>query len=278
MDFLTLGHITRDLVPGGYTVGGTVTYASVAAMRLGWKPGVITRTGPDIDLPDVYNRIELLPLPSEKTTTFQNIYTPTGRVQKLHTVAWPIGPEDIPSSWQREPKIVLLGPLANEIKPDVSSMFPDALVGVVPQGWMRAWNEQGLVSPKPWDSAEEILPHVDVLVLSFEDIDHDLGRAEHCWELLGNGLMVLTRGRDGCDVYFRGDTTRVEPRPAEEVDPTGAGDVFAAAFLIRLFETGDPLNAARFANVAASFNIEGSGIDGIPERGQIENWLAEHPD
>ena len=46
MDFLTIGNITKDLIPGGYTVGGTVTYASVVAMRLGRTAGVLTRWGP----------------------------------------------------------------------------------------------------------------------------------------------------------------------------------------------------------------------------------------
>jgi sugar/nucleoside kinase (ribokinase family) len=57
------------------------------------------------------------------------------------------------------------------------------------------------------------------------------------------------------------------------MDPTGAGDVFSAAFLIRLAETGDPCEAARFANVAASFSIEAPGVSGIPTRRQVEAYL-----
>jgi sugar/nucleoside kinase (ribokinase family) len=58
------------------------------------------------------------------------------------------------------------------------------------------------------------------------------------------------------------------------VDPTGAGDVFATAFLIRLAETGDPGQAARFANVTASFSVEGWGMAAIPTRLQVEDYLS----
>jgi sugar/nucleoside kinase (ribokinase family) len=62
--------------------------------------------------------------------------------------------------------------------------------------------------------------------------------------------------------------------PAVEVDPTGAGDVFAAAFLVRLQETEDPVQAARFANAVASFCVEGPGVAGIPTREQVEERLS----
>jgi sugar/nucleoside kinase (ribokinase family) len=60
---------------------------------------------------------------------------------------------------------------------------------------------------------------------------------------------------------------------AREVDVTGAGDVFAAAFLIRLEESNSPETSARFAACAAALSIEAVGTDGIPMREQIEARL-----
>jgi sugar/nucleoside kinase (ribokinase family) len=60
-----------------------------------------------------------------------------------------------------------------------------------------------------------------------------------------------------------------------EVDPTGAGDVFAAAFLIRLHETGNNFEAARFASAAAALSLGGSGISAIAGRAQIEAFLSK---
>ena len=42
---------------------------------------------------------------------------------------------------------------------------------------------------------------------------------------------------------------------------TGAGDIFAAAFLIRLLQTdGNPSEAARFANEAAAMSVSVEGL------------------
>ena len=58
----------------------------------------------------------------------------------------------------------------------------------------------------------------------------------------------------------------IAPRPSNELDPTGAGDVFAAAFLLRLHETNDPIAAATFAAQIAGASVEGQGTSAIPQR------------
>jgi sugar/nucleoside kinase (ribokinase family) len=176
---------------------------------------------------------------------------------------------------------VLLGPLVNEIGTDVPELFhEETLVAAVPQGWMREWDATGRVHAKPWTTAAEILPHLNVLVLSLEDIDYDLDRLTPWFEHIS--LIVLTEYRDGSTIYRRSadgqiSVTPIPPRPAHEVDPTGAGDVFATAFVIRYQETGDPVEAARFANVTASFSVEHVGVSGMPSREQVLAYMAAHP-
>jgi sugar/nucleoside kinase (ribokinase family) len=48
--------------------------------------------------------------------------------------------------------------------------------------------------------------------------------------------------------------------------------------MIRLTETGDPCQAAQFANAVASFSIEGPGVSGIPMRQQVEYYLERLED
>jgi len=55
----------------------------------------------------------------------------------------------------------------------------------------------------------------------------------------------------------------VEGCPAEEIDSTGAGDVFAAAFMLRLRESRDPLEAAGFANRVAAYSVTAPGIQAL---------------
>jgi sugar/nucleoside kinase (ribokinase family) len=62
------------------------------------------------------------------------------------------------------------------------------------------------------------------------------------------------------------------------VDPTGAGDVFAAAFLVRYRETGDPFASALFASCAASLSVEAPGLEGVPTRARVEERFRQFPE
>ena len=86
-------------------------------------------------------------------------------------------------------------------------------------------------------------------------------------------LLVVTDGYHGATVYTKGEATTIPPRRTVEVDPTGAGDVFATSFLLRYAETGDPIVAARFANVVASMSVEAPGMDPVPARKEVEAWV-----
>ncbi|MCB0002644.1 MAG: hypothetical protein KDI07_14910 [Anaerolineae bacterium] len=275
MDFLTIGNLTKDLVAGGHTVGGAVTYASVAALRQGWRPGILSRIGPDVALPAVFQEFEVIALPASHTLTFENTYTDEGREQIIHAVAESIEADDVPALLvEQNPAVVLLGPVANEVAREITGMFPNSLLGVVPQGWMRRWDDGGRVYHIPLDCGDDWLAQADVLVVSTEDVGNNLDLVRCFSEIVE--VTVLTRGTHGCDLYYRGHVTHVPARRVREVDPTGAGDTFTAAFLIRYCETGDPLQAARYANVAASFCVEGISYSTIPSRPQVKAYLAQH--
>lgn len=285
IDLLAIGTVTRDIATADpaatdYVLGGTVSFAAVTAARLGRRPAVLTRAGKDIELSALGALADLHVLPCANTTTFANLYSRDGRIQYCYTPSPPIAAEDIPPQL-RAPQIALLGPLVNEVKSEVASIFDsETIVAAVPQGWMRRWDEDGRVYPTPWIDMAEILPHLDALILSIEDIDGDLGQVEEFLKYVA--LVVLTEYRDGSTIYRRRPGSETEivpipPRPADEVDPTGAGDIFAAAFLLRLDETGDPLDSARYANVTASFGVEGKGVTGIPSHERVLDYMARHP-
>src|SRR5439155_1325748 len=72
-------------------------------------------------------------------------------------------------------------------------------------------------------------------------------------------IGVLTADRDGALLFVNGDRYEVRPRPAVETDPTGAGDVFAATFLVEYQRSGDPWLAATAAACAGSLSVEREG-------------------
>jgi sugar/nucleoside kinase (ribokinase family) len=56
---------------------------------------------------------------------------------------------------------------------------------------------------------------------------------------------------------------------AREVDPTGAGDVFAATFVCALGEGASPVEAASWANAAGAGAVEGVSVASIAPRDTV---------
>ncbi|MDA0770275.1 MAG: hypothetical protein BZY79_01405 [SAR202 cluster bacterium Casp-Chloro-G4] len=268
-DFLAIGHAPKDLTPDGLQLGGAVTYGAIAAKRLGVSPAVVTSVGPDVEVADSLPDIPVHVVPSAQTTTFVNTYIAGRRTQFIRAVAGPISTSDIPQDWTSAP-LVMLGPLAQELDSALASHFPESIVVASIQGWLRQWDEDGRVSPCQWNGYD-ILPHVDAVILSIDDIE-DSSMLDG-WKDL-TPVLIITRGSEGADVHFQGTWHHVESFPVTEVDPTGAGDVFAAAYLVRFSETRDVLLSARFASCAASFCVARQGTQGIPYRADVEARLA----
>jgi sugar/nucleoside kinase (ribokinase family) len=271
-DYLLLGHFTRDVLPDGTTApGGTSLYAALTAHRLGRQVAVVSAPAElPPDWPDI---IAVAFHPSPAPPTFENRYTSQGRQQILHAASEPITLEDIPLAWRDAP-VVHLGPVLGETPEQLVQLFPNALLGVTPQGWMRAWGPilPAAVRYRPWRPDPDLLRRIDALVLSIEDVKGDEGLvaryARDC------RLVVLTRGALGATLFLHGKAHHVAAFPAVERDPTGAGDVFAAALLARLHETGDPFAAARFAACVAAGSVEDVGAQGIPTRAGVEQRMA----
>jgi sugar/nucleoside kinase (ribokinase family) len=275
--YLLVGHVTKDLLPDNtFTIGGTVTYASTVVKRLGWLPTIITAAAPNFEPPAYLADVNWHILPSQETSTFRNEYDVEGRRrQTLTPIAQPIRMADIPETY-RHADLVHLAPLTQELEPTITSVFNNSLLAATPQGWMRYWDAQGVVSLGNWRGASEILPRLQAAVVSIDDIEGDWSRAEK-WARQ-TPILVVTQDKLGCTVLNEGQAVAVPPRPAHMVDPTGAGDVFAAAFFIRLHETGDWRHAAYFANVTASLAIERPGAEGAPYRHEVEAYIVQHPD
>jgi sugar/nucleoside kinase (ribokinase family) len=276
--YLLVGHVTKDLLPEDkFTTGGTVTYAGVIVRNLGWRPIIVTVAAPDFVPPSYLAESDWRLLPSPATTTFRNVYDAQGnRQQTIGPVARPITPADIPADC-RNVAVIHFCPLAQELSPATVKAFVGgkAMLTATPQGWMRYWDTSWIVSTGQWQGAEEILPSLQAAVLSIEDVRGDWTIPEYWARQIPT--LVVTQGDQGCTVFHHGRAFSVPPRPAQPVDPTGAGDVFAAAFFVRLCENDDLWQAAYFANVTASMAIERFGPEGAPTRTEVEAYIAQHP-
>ena len=265
LDYLVIGHVTCDVLQGTSTIGGTVSYAARTADALGCRVGVVTSASADLDLEQVFDDMLVARLPAAATTTFRNIYSPSGRLQVLDSVARPLFREAVPSDWQAS--VVHLGPVARECDPSLYGLFGDAFVGVTPQGWMRQWDQKGQVRASRWEDADLMLARADAVVLSEDDIAGDETLA--ATYAAQTNLLVVTRGKAGCTVYSDGVSREFAPPKVQEVDPTGAGDVFAAVFFVDFHRWHDPWRAARFANCVAAQSVTRSGLLGTPSAAEV---------
>lgn len=272
-DFVVVGHVCQDLLPGGgFGLGGSVSYATATAQRMGYSVGVVTSAGPDLDLTRALPGAEIVCHPAKATTVFENIYLNGERKQYLHQRADVLTCEHIPPAWRRAP-VAYIGSIDQEIDPSVFSCFAENVtLGVMPQGFFRRWDEDGLVQFTTWNPTEAVLSCIDVLVISELDVP-DPGQLVREWGRFIE-IIIVTHAARGATAYRNGEPCHYPTRPARELEPTGAGDVFTAAYLIRLVETGDACQAAHFANTVASFSVEGRGVDGIPTRQEVEAYLA----
>lgn len=277
VDYLAVGHIAADITPAGVQLGGTVSFAALTARALGMRVGIVTSSGTDAPL-QALDGIQIINIPAEHSTTFENIKTDSGRRQILHHQANIISLNDIPQVWRKAP-IIHLAPIAQELDADLPKQFSTSLLGITPQGWMRTWDESGQVTATAWENSEQALRYAGAVVLSVEDINRDLpagGCAEFVEEMTHDTrILCLTEGEEGCVLYWNGDRRRFRPTMVEEVDATGAGDIFAAAFFVRLHSTRDPWEAARFATQLAARSVTRVGLKGIPTSQEIEECLME---
>jgi 1D-myo-inositol 3-kinase len=269
---LAVGHVTRDARPGGDVLGGSVTYGALTARRLGWEVAILTSAGPDFDPHRELAGIPVFVRRSQATTRFVNQYDADGTRHQIVTArADDVDTEALPPVW-RAPDALLLGPVAGELDGFSATAFEARSVGAIAQGFVREIGAGGRVSPRCWERPARDLQGVHVLVLSEQDLPEAEERSR---DLLADVPMVaLTRGWRGLSLLTRDAVHEIPSLPRPEVDPTGAGDVFAAAFLVRYHETDDPLEAAAFAACAASCAVEGVGVSTLGDRPEVVRRLA----
>lgn len=88
-------------------------------------------------------------------------------------------------------------------------------------------------------------------------------------------LVAISDGPRGCHVIDRRSVTHVPAFPVEAVDPTGAGDAFAAGVAIGVLERWSPQEIGRVANAVGALATRWRGARAsLPRRDELEQFLA----
>jgi len=289
-DLVTAGHFSIDLILSPKiaspkpTLGGSPTYASLAAKKLGAKVSVISKVGEDFR--DEYvtwlstSGVDLSGLKrvnGASTTSFILKYTKGGRKLQLRSRAPSINPEDIPDSMRA--KAVHVAPIAGEVTPETINKLRNMtnILSLDPQGFVRQFDENGNVNLKKWEDPQ-VLGQIDVYKSSTNEIKKitgltNLQSAMKKIHEYGAKIVMVTKGLRGSSLFFEGsfhDVPACKPRVVQ--DSTGAGDAFIGAFLAEYVQGKDALWCACVGSAAASYVTEGVGpavfgdMEGIYER------------
>jgi sugar/nucleoside kinase (ribokinase family) len=285
---LVVGHATLDRAGGELVPGGSVFYAAHALAALGAQVRVLTAAGPDLPADTFRFRaaptatatatgsIDALVLPSPATTLFENVYGADGRrTQRVLAAARPLRAEDLPAHW-RDADLLLLAPVLGELDPGAFARAVRArAAGLCVQGLVREVRPDGSVVPRTLEPTPPSLPGIAVAVLGEDEAAGQPGLPEALAAAVP--LVAFTRGARGCDLLRAGRRPhQVGVHRTTEVDPTGAGDVFAAALLLALARGDDPVQAARLGAAAASIVVEGRGgatLDRVGEAWARAGWV-----
>ena len=279
---LAIGHVTFDVSPDDLETrhpGGAVAFASITATLLGVQPAIITSCADDypaqkvIDAPERFVRI-----PSQQTSAFENRYNQRGdRLQVLHHRAADISLDHIPRAWLNS-DLLFVGPLTRELPIDCLNWFKPRVSCVVPQGWLRSWHQP---LPSVVEVSKSPPPNMssnwDICVISEAETDPN---TISDWRAITRNL-VITKGPDGADLY-QPSTTNPTPIPsfADKItgsgtDTTGAGDVFAAAMLIRYATTKDAKASASYAAACAALSTRAASWGAVEEPSEALIALAK---
>jgi len=299
-----VGAASRDLAGDdsrGWRLGGGVAYAALTSARLGVRTAAVIGLDPQaLESPELEllagAGVAVLRVPLSHGPVFRNLESPGGRVQTCIDPGRPLPLVALPGAW-RGARAWILAPVAGELDDAWADPIPaDAYVALGWQGLLRKLRAGALVTRRA-PSAGRLVGRADLVSLSEHDVAPGT-RAEDLAPFLHPGArLVVTRGAAGGQVV---DVTGSDAGMAvgyraiaarREVDATGAGDTFLAALVASVVRskpgadpaaTGGiratrgfwPLPDFRFAAAAASFTVEGPGLQAVPNLAAVMRRLT----
>ncbi len=226
-------------------------------------------------LAESYDRTALAGLdvrstPAATVPRYANSYDAGG--ERTQFLLAPGEPLDLPMLLESPADALIVAPAYHEFSALPS--LPRLLLAVSLQGLLRTADAEGRIRPAtdPTAAALPFSPPGSFAFFSEEDTEDPASLAQ---SLAARDVTVLlTRGYRGATVYASGRIAHFAALSARPVDPTGAGDCFATAFVVRYLETQNLADPLPFALAAGALAVEGLGLAGVPTRAAIESRLA----
>lgn len=259
---------------------------------------LVAVVGEDFTCDDEIGDLDTTLVRRGQTTVFANYYPPQKpRIQLLEALAPPVTPDMAPAGFldqegRLDADLVHLAPVLGEI--DLlqwKRAVGDGLLAINIQGWIKgpgpeidtatledvqrrgASKVAHRVTQRRWQVTADDFRGVDIACLSEEDVIDQPGLLDKLTTTVP--IVAFTLGEGGSRIYVDGEPTRVGVYATQAVDPTGAGDVFAASFTHRIAAGAAPIEAARFAAACSSIVVEDIGAWALARLGEAEERVKE---
>jgi len=260
-----LGNLAIDVIDGGdRTPGGCVSFAGVA-LEAARGHGRIVALAAESDWPlftvllDRFGPM-LRILSADRTSSFRLDYDDVDHRRMSVGAIGPVwGAAEIEAA-DPDTTWVHLAPLLRADFP------PGTLALLGERGHRVAYDGQGLVradrlGPLVVDRhyPPELLQNVDVLKLAEDEalIVADGPFDESTAERLGVPEILVTYGSDGCDIYTENGCVRIPAAwRVDDVQTTGAGDMFTSCYVANRAAGADPAEAAKEASELVATELE----------------------
>ncbi len=276
---------TPQIVRPERILSGCSTNACLAVARLGEQATLVGTVGEDFrerlkaDLDERQVLYHLLP--SQETGGFSLIYYDDHGNRHLSI----LGTADaIPNyvDGVEQADIVLIGPILGEIGAELVTEIKrrtQAPIVVDPQGLLRG-SKDGKIFHEMSSSFEKIAAMATVVkaneletkVVTGIEPREDPEKAVRALHQFGCKIAITTLAEAGSIIYDGHKVYVIPPFTTNAIDPTGAGDTYAAGFMVKYLETPQDLSAVGcFGSAVSSVMVENSGPD-FPLNRQEADW------
>ncbi|KAJ1389265.1 Ribokinase-like [Sesbania bispinosa] len=255
--------LLRDGLTVAQTLGGAASFISTVLDGLSLPFQLVSKVGPDFAHATLTTNHPPLVAPTSATTLFHAHFGSghPDRVLKRVTSCDPIRPSDLPSGTRFG--FGLAVGVGGEILPETLERMVEICdqVFVDVQGLIRRFDgEDGKVRHVGLKESGffHLLPRIGFLKASEDEasfIDLEEVRLWCC--------VVVTHGKDGCEVFCKDGSLRVDPFGANQVDPTGAGDCFLGGFAAGIVQGLAVPDAALLGNFFGSLAVAQVGLPTI---------------
>ena len=261
-------------------LGGTVWYAALFLAGLGRRVAVVGIGDDKIKRRLARRGVDVRHFSDAgPVTVFENTYSAGIRKQR----AWAGGDihlTDVPEA-AFDARGLLVGPVLQEVDPEIIRTPRSGCLILDAQGFLRQLSTAGEVVLRMTPDVEMALRHCDILKVDAREAavitsTSDIETAGSVLHRMGPKMVIITRGGDGALFYDGARFMQITAPEVDVVDPTGAGDVFSAAFLVRYIASGNLVAAGRFAVTAAALSTRGFGASALPSETEIASLMKRH--